>query len=297
MRSSIRSGPWRTVVKVAFLMVLLAVPRATLAQSQYQRQTLNVLVLGNSQLWSNNFADVLAGIASADPMGPIIVATLGSNSEEAAARHFGNGQKWDYVIYQALALLPGLREYVEPAHVNIWPEAERQFKIGSVQEFQASARNLNAEAKKHGAKFILFPSPPRRLARFDTDQLPVWKEILDAHHAIGRELGAEVAPIQEAFEESRQRLIGLDLLMWDASHPSPAGTYLEGLVIYSMITNRDPIGAPTLIYGRPISYLPGSNQVNNDLRVPLVEMHPATAMELQRIAWHATQNRVRTASR
>ena len=61
------------------------------------------------------------------------------------------------------------------------------------------------------------------------------------------------------------------------SHTSPAGAYLEGLVLYPMITDRDPVGAPTLIYGRPVRYLPGPNEVNQDLRVPLVELTPATA--------------------
>lgn len=61
---------------------------------------------------------------------------------------------------------------------------------------------------------------------------------MDAHIEIGRELGADVSPIQEAFEETRQRLIGLDTYMYDMSHTSPAGAYLEGLVLYSMIADR-----------------------------------------------------------
>ena len=295
MTSPIRFRLWRTAVKMVLLAVLLGIPRAALAQSQAQRPVLDVLVIGNSQLWSNNFGDVLAGIAAADPVGPIIVPTMAGGG--SAAQHFGSGQKWDYVIYQVTALLPGSRSYVEPSHVNIWPLPEREFKIGSVEEFYELARKFDGEAKRHGAKLILFPSPPRRLARFDTDQLPIWKEIMDAHITIARELGADVAPIQEAFEETRQRLIGLDLYMYDMSHTSPAGTYLEGLVLYAMITDKDPTGAPTLVYGRPIRYLPGPNEVNNDLRVPLVEMLPAIGLELQRIAWHVTSGRVRTATR
>ena len=286
---------WKTVVHLAVLAILLGIPHPAPAQEQGERPILNVLLIGNSQFWANNIADILGGIAAADPTGPIIVPTL--TNERGSAEHFGRGQRWDYVIYQVLALFPGPREYVEPSHVNIWPLPEREFKIGSVEQFHVLARKFDAEAKTHGAKTILFPSPPRRLARFDTDQLPIWKEIMDAHITIARELGADVAPIQEAFEETRQRLIGLDTYMYDGSHTSPAGAYLEGLVLYSMIADRDPTGAPTLIYGRPIRYLPGPNEVNHDLRVPLVELLPATALELQRIAWYVTSRRVRTAAR
>ena len=283
---------WKTVVRLAVLAVLLGIPHPEPAQAQAERPILNVLLIGNSQLRGNNIADILGGIAAADPTGPIIVPTL--TNEGASAEHFGGGQRWDYVIYQALALFPG---NVEPRHVNIWPLPEREFEIGSVEEFHARARRFDGEAKRHGARTILFPSPPRRLARFDTDQVPVWKEVMDAHIAIARELGADVAPIQEAFEETRQRLIGLDTYMYDGSHTSPAGAYLEGLVLYAMITDRDPTGAPPLIYGRPIRYLPGPNEVNHDLLVPLVELLPATAFELQRIAWYVTSRRVRTAAR
>ena len=128
----------------------------------------------------------------------------------------------------------------------------------------------------------------------------MWKEIGEAHLSIARELGIEVAPIADAFEEARQRLISLDTYMYDLSHPSAEGTYLEALVVYAMITGRDPLGAPVLIYGRPISYPQGPytlNSVNNNLRVPLVDMPVATAMEVQRIAWEVVSRRERTAGR
>jgi hypothetical protein len=89
--------------------------------------------------------------------------------------------------------------------------------------------------------------------------------------------------------------------MYDGSHPSAEGSYVEALVIYSMITGRDPAGAPALVYGRPISYRAVSDEmqrrvVNDDLQVPLVDLPIATAMELQRIAWHVVVNRERAGS-
>ncbi len=285
------------VVLAVVLMGFLLAPRPATAQVSQDREVLNVLLAGNSQLWSNNLGDILAGIAAADPLGPIIVptmtggATLQDHLEGGARRLLESDREWDYVIMQEVALLPG---NVEPRVVPISPEPEREFQMGSVEEFHKSVRALVGLARAKGAKTILFPSPPRRLARFDSDVHQVWKDIKNAHLAIAGELGGDVqvAPISDAFEETRQRLISVDTYMYDLSHPSAEGSYLEALVIYAMITGRDPSGAPALIYGRPIIYELYNGRawqdrlhVNNDLRVPLVDLPLATALELQKIAW------------
>ena len=289
----------------ALLLGGMAVPRPAMAQASYEREVLNVLFAGNSQLFSNNLGDIVAGIAAADPLGPIIVPTMAgapalNDHLEGQARKLIEGDtEWDYVILQEVALLPG---NIESPTLPIWPEPEREFVIGDVAVFHNSVRALVDLIRAKGAETILFPSPPRRLARFDAERLPVWKQIGDAHISIARELGIEVAPIADAFEETRQRLISLNTYMYDGSHPSEVGSYLEGLVVYSVITGRNPAGAPALIYGRPIGRKPGPNwsarmRVNNDLRVPLVDLSVASAMELQRIAWEVVSRRERTTSR
>ena len=107
----------------------------------------------------NNLGDIVAGIAAADPLGPIIVPTM--TLERGGARSLLEGGSWDYVIYQIVALLPG---NYEPPTLPIWPEPEREFKMGSVEEFHKIVRELDRLGRAAGAKMILFPSPPRRLA-------------------------------------------------------------------------------------------------------------------------------------
>ena len=291
----------RRVLMGALLLVGIAAPRTATAQSAHEREVLNVLFIGNSQLWSNNLGDIVAGIAAADPLGPIIVPTMAESERSLKVQLAGpprkrleGGTKWDYVFLQEVALLPG---NTEGRTVAAFPSPEREYVIGSVAEFHNSVREWVKLSNAVGAKTILFPSPPRRLARFDADVLSVWEQIGAAHLAIGRELGIEVAPIPGAFEEVRQRLISLDLYMYDGAHPSVAGSYLEGLVVYSMITGRNPAGAPTILYGRPIGYLPGrlKLEVNDALRVPLVDLPLVTAIELQRVAWEVVSRRERTA--
>ena len=282
----------RMALIVTLLLGGMAVPRPATAQASHGREVLNVMFVGNSQMNSNNLGDIVAGIAAADPLGPIIVPTM--TNERGAGALFAGDTDWDYMIFQALALFPG---NVEPKHVNIWPEPEREYVIGDVEVFYNTTRRLEALARAAEAKTILFPSPPRQLARFDGDVPEVWNQIMDAQLFIARELGADVAPIQEVFEEARQRLISVNTYMYDMSHPSEEGSYLEALVVYSMITGRDPAGAPVLIYGRPFSYTPGPSVVNNNLRVPLIDLRLATAMELQRIAWEVVSKRERTTTR
>ncbi len=278
---------------VAALLVAGLVFTPVMAQDRRERDVLNVLFIVNSQGFSNNLGDIVAGIAAADPLGPIIVPTM--TLERGGARSLLEGGSWDYVIYQIVALLPG---NYEPPTLPIWPEPEREFKMGSVEEFHKIVRELDRLGRAAGAKMILFPSPPRRLARFDADFLPVWEDIWDAHVAIAREIRADVAPIPAAFEEVRERLISLPVFMYDGSHPSDSGSYLEGLIFYSMISGRSPEGAPQLIYGRPIAHPKGKGflswHVNDNLRVPLVDLPVATAMELQRIARDVVSQRERT---
>lgn len=278
------------VLGACLLLGGLAVPRSATAQAT-QRKVINVLFVGNSQMATNNLPDVTAGIAAADPIGPIILGTLTNESDASAL--LKSGTKWDYMVYQALALFVGNTEPGPPA---IWPQPEREFVMGDPEGFKKTTRELVGAARAAGAKSILFPSPPRRLARFDADVPEVWQKILDAHYQVARELNVDVAPIQAGFEQMRQRLIAEDMFMYDGSHPSELGTYTEALIIYAMITGRDPAGAPPIVYGRPMTYVPGPNLVNDNLRVALVDIPLTRAMEAQRVAWEVVKNRAKAGS-
>jgi hypothetical protein len=133
---------------------------------------------------------------------------------------------------------------------------------------------------------------PRRLPRPDSGVQPMAKAVADAYLGIGRELSVPVAPVGLAWEETRRRIPALDLHIWDGSHPNQTGSYLAGLVVYATLTGRSPIGAPSVIYGRPFTTVPAATfggtidwrVVDPDLRINLVDLREATAGELQRIA-------------
>ena len=65
-------------------------------------------------------------------------------------------------------------------------------------------------------------------------------KIFDAYEYIGHELDLTVAPAGLAWKEAHRRLRTLDLHIYDASHPTEAGSYLTALVIYTTLTGRNP---------------------------------------------------------
>ena len=96
----------RGVLLGTLLLLGMAIPRPATAQASHEREVLNVLFVGNSQLWSNNLGDIVAGIAAADPLGPIIVPKMGlagdlkGHLEGQSRQLVEDGTEWDYVILQ-----------------------------------------------------------------------------------------------------------------------------------------------------------------------------------------------------
>jgi hypothetical protein len=270
---------------------LLAVPSRASAQASPPRPTLKVMFVGSSYTFVNNLGDVVAAIAASDPEGPIVEPTLAPYAGGSSLQtHLDNGntrkllasQKWDYVVLQETSLYGGTdAQGNKPPQIAKPPVAY----FGAVKTWVP----LIAAA---GGKTVLEMTWGRRLPRPDGPS-PMQKDVAEAVYSIARETGAMVAPVGLAFEEARRRMVTLELHTYDGSHPSAAGTYLAALVIYATITGRNPVGAPSLVYGRTFTSVPAATYggtidwrvVEKGSRVPLVDLRDATAAELQRVAW------------
>jgi hypothetical protein len=252
------------------------------------RQIVRVLFIGNSYTYFNNLPDIVAGMAAADPDGPIIVPSLATRGGATLGWHLENGTalkslasgKWDFVVLQERSLLGGSVK-------------DGKTIVGDPSAFHASTRDWVRRIRAVGATPILYMTWARREPSDPATR--VQKELADAYLTIGRELGVKVAPVGLAWAETKRRLYTLDLHMWDASHPTPAGSYLAAAVLYATLTGRSPVGSPSVIQGRPtVPATQGDEHVvDPSLRVPLVDLPAATAAELQEIAWqvfsqHAT---------
>jgi hypothetical protein len=155
--------------------------------------------------------------------------------------------------------------------------------LGNPTDFAESVRAWVQRIQAARAKPILYMTWARRVAPLDAAKMQ--QELATAYLAVGRELGVKVAPVGLAWAEARRRFRTLDLHIWDASHPTTAGSYLAGLVIYATITGRNPTGAPSVVFGRPTEGGGQNVAILADLRVPLVDLRDATALELQKTAW------------
>lgn len=92
------------------------------------------------------------------------------------------------------------------------------------------------------------------------------KKIADRTIEIGNEAGVRVVPVGLAFAEALKEKPDLVMYQPDKSHPSAAGSYLYGAVLYSVLFHKSP---------EAINYL-------GECEKPLP---PETAQFLRRIAW------------
>jgi hypothetical protein len=273
-----RLSKWLGIVALC-AFALCAVQNSRAAQAPASRAVLRVLFIGNSYTFVNNLPDIVAGIAAADPDSPIIIPALSTRGGANLRWHLENGPalkslssgKWDFVILQEQSTLDG-------------KDVDGKATVGDYGPFHASVREWVKRIRGTGATPILFMTWARRN---EPPLAGMQQELANAYDTIGRELGVKVAPVGLAWAESRRRLQSVDLHVWDGSHPSSAGSYLAGLILHSTLTGRPPLGAPNLIQGRPTVGTGTGDMImviDPTLKVPLVDLNPATAIALQQAA-------------
>ena len=274
---------WATVcIVVSLLAVVLPAP---MGAQQQPRPNLRVLFIGNSYTFTNNLGDVVAGIAASQKDGPTLTPTIVARGGTHLDWHLTNGPAmsllqaggWDYVILQEFSTLGG--EIGKP-------------EVGDPEPFYANVRQWVPKIRAAGAKPVLLMTWARRGAKESEAT-----KLFDAYEHIGRELDVRVAPAGPAWAEAHRRLRTLDLHIYDASHPTEAGSYLTALVIYASLTGRNPGGTAATIFGHPVDTGGITAVPDTTLTVPLVELGPATAAELQRVAWDIVSRQTASAPR
>ena len=124
--------------------------------------------------------------------------------------------------------------------------------------FRQYVRMFVEEIRQHHARPIVYMTwAYERLNWISMD------EIAEAHSALAREIGIDVAPAGVAWAEAKKERPDLELFASDLEHPSPSGMYLATCVMYVTIFRKDPSGS---------SYVPEG-------------VSDAQARFLQRIAW------------
>jgi hypothetical protein len=183
--------------------------------------TSRVLFIGNSFTFFNDGVDqVVKGL---DPSIAVERQAVGGYSLQD---HWNDGhaliairaQKWNFVVLQEQSQLP----------------------VTTQAQFIQYVGRFSKEIKANGAQPILFMTWQRP----DSVQSGVTTHNLAyAYWAAGNQTGATVAPAGLAFSLALQKKPDLALAAQDG-HPTLAGTYLAGCVLYATMFGKSPVGNP-----------------------------------------------------
>jgi hypothetical protein len=202
------------------IVSLVLVVLLTFASCQSQPSA-RILFIGNSYTFVNGGLDKqLEGLAPSTETERIASGgyTLEKHWTDGNALQKIREGKWNYVVLQEQSQVPVINQ----------------------PRFYEFARMFDAEIRRSGAKTILLMTwerPDSRNLGVTTDGLAA------AFTAIGKELGAKVAPAGLAFARSLQSKPELTLYTPDG-HPTVEGTYLAACVLYRTIFELSPVGNP-----------------------------------------------------
>lgn len=194
---------------------------------------LKVLFVGNSYTRFNDLPSMVERVAASVPGGPRIFATVSAHPGKGMRFHWRRGEaawllrhrRFTHVVLQGHSL----------ASVH-WPE-----------RFAHHVQRFDEIIRRRDARTVLFATwarhPSSRLYRKDaqvSEPLDMQIRIDDVYGDTARRLGAELAPVGDAFFFARSRWPRLRLHHSDGSHPRLAGTYLAACVLYGTLTGGDP---------------------------------------------------------
>jgi len=184
--------------------------------------TARMLLVGNSYTYSNSGVDnIVNGLAGSTLASRVVHGGyfLQDHVRDATSINTIQADHWRYVVLQG----------------------QSQEPIYNYDNFSAYAAKLDEIIKSVGGKTILFMTWERQdnvKSGVTTDKLA------KAYTRLGKQLNVRVAPVGLAFARALRERPGLSLANAnDGSHPTAAGTYLAGCVIYA-IAYGTPEGNP-----------------------------------------------------
>jgi hypothetical protein len=258
-------------MKRFLLFVILTVLTLSLCASAQDRP-LRVLFIGNSYTYFNNLPQMLEKMAAA--IGPrsletqMVVeggATLQDTWEKGGALKALHSHDWDYVVLQDQSdlgnvyIVNGESKTVDPA------------------DFWRYARLFDAEIRKQKAKTIFYSTWAKENAE------PREQQALDhAYMSIARELKEAIAPVGVVWQRLRMQKPQWRLYIEDHSHPTPLGTYIAAVALYTTMFGNSPVGLPSRIEGNAVDV---DGNVDHTGTSVLADIPPRDAEIIQKTAW------------
>jgi hypothetical protein len=184
---------------------------------------LRVLFIGNSLTYVNDLPSLVAALAEAagetpPEFGAVVACgfSLEDHWRQGEARKAIERGKWDFVVLQQ------------------GPSASAEGRALLVRY----ARRFAPEIRRAGAKpalYMVWPSAGRRQD---------FGGVCDSYRLAAEDIRGMLLPAGEAWRRVEKRAPKLALYSSDGLHPTVAGSYVAGAVIYAQLYGRSPIGLP-----------------------------------------------------
>ena len=184
--------------------------------------THRILFIGNSYTYFNELPDMFGQLARAAGLGV----------ETASVTSGGKDFEWHWYNPETLDTIAagGWNHVVLQEH-----------SVGAVERpehMQQVAARLVARIRAVGAQPVFYMTWARQ-------HIPEMQQpITTTYRRLGRELGALVAPVGQAWQLAQQRNPELVLHTPDRSHPNVLGSYLAACVFYGTLFNAKPTELP-----------------------------------------------------
>lgn len=204
------------------------------------------LFLGNSYTARNDLPGLVEGLAASGghsmstsrntPGGNTLGAPQSNGSPHSSnSTSLGliSSSPWDVVVLQEQSYLPTL---AFPRNQYMYPGAQSLEAAIHANDPNTRILLYQTWGRRDGGQFCW--NSCQNFADFDAMQ----DELTSAYDGCASLIGAEVAPVGEAWRLARALQPGIVLHVGDGSHPNVAGSYLAACVFYGRIFDESPVG-------------------------------------------------------
>ncbi len=232
------------VIVLVGLLVLASVFYFMTKPAALTGNKISVLFIGNSFTYVNDLPKMVSDLARSK--GDIVeydsVApggfSLANHSKNQATLDKIKAKQWDFVVLQDQSQLPSFsdREF----NSEVVPYAE--YLVNYIHGALPAAKVVFYETwgYKSGDQDNCSAEP--QVCSYEDMQTALSRH----YEVLGQKFSAIVAPVGDAWRETRSSHPEIELYQADGKHPSAMGTYLAACVFYSKFFNKSVSGASSL---------------------------------------------------
>jgi hypothetical protein len=222
------------------MKILLAALSLSFSLLTFAQDSLSVLFIGNSYVYSNNLPSMLENLTLS--LGDELTIDSKTNGGFTFNNHLNDpntftklhSKPWDYVILQGQSQEPSFP--FSQVNANTLPQAVRLAD--------------SVYANKYCSQAMYFMTWGRENGDPQWDSINSFYKMNDrlrlAYLRISDSAEASVAPVGSAWRYVRDNYPSIQLYSGDGSHPSVAGSYLAACTFYTSLFHKSPVGATFL---------------------------------------------------